>query len=128
MRDKTLTILAIDDNPGCLRAASRVFTLVWGHKVEVAENGSEGLKKAENVRPNIILLDMMMPDMTGLQVMDRLCESSNTCDIPVILLTGSRLEDAEYDALKAKRNFMLMEEKPADFEKLLNTIETALRH
>lgn len=126
MKKRTLKILTIDDSPNCLRVVAKFFTLVGGHIVEVAENGMEGLKKAAELRPDLILVDMVMPDMSGLQVMDGLYANANTRDIPVIMLTGTRLSDSEYGELEAKENFMLLEEKPADFHKLLKTIEAAI--
>lgn len=126
MNKKPLRILAIDDNPNCLHVAARFFTLVGGHMVEAAENGVEGLKKAANLHPDFILLDMIMPDMNGLQVMDGLCANASTRDIPVIMITGASLSDTDYSALIAKKNFMLLEEKPVDFDRLLRTIEAAI--
>lgn len=128
MRDKrTLRILSIDDDSSCNRVAAEFFTLVGGHKVDVAANGRDGLKKAAQLRPDIILLDLRMPDMTGLEVMDALCDDAGTRDIPVIMLTGAELNASEEVRLKIKRNFMLLEQKPADFSKLLGKIEAALR-
>lgn len=126
MKKKILTILTIDDNPNYLKVAAKFFTIVGGHIVEVAENGAEGLKKAAELMPDLILLDMTMPDMNGLQVMDGLCANTRTRNIPVIMITGSRLSDSEYGALEAKENFMQLEEKPADFNRLLKTIEAAI--
>lgn len=127
MSKKPLRILSIDNDQGCLLAAAKFFTLMGGHMVEVAEDGKEGLEKAAQTRPDIVLLDMNMADMTGLEVMDALCVDPATRDIPVILITGCNLSDTEQDRVKAKRNFMGLEQKPADLSKLLEGIEAALR-
>lgn len=127
MSKRPLRILSIDDDQGCLLAAAKFFTIMGGHMVEAAENGKEGIKKAAQTRPDIILLDMSMPDMTGLEVMDALCADAATRDIPVILITGGSLSDTEQDSIRAKRNFMGLEQKPADFPKLLGKIEAALQ-
>ncbi len=124
---KKLRILSIDDDSSCNQVVARFFTLVGGHKVDVAGNGRDGLKKAAQLRPDIILLDLRMPDMTGLEVMDALCADAGTRDIPVIMLTGASLNHAEEVSLKVKHNFMLLEQKPADFTNLLGKIEAALR-
>lgn len=126
MKTESLKILSIDDDSSCNLVAAKFFTLVGGHIVEVAENGIEGLKKAAQLHPDIILLDMNMPNMTGLQVMDALCQEADTRDIPVIMLTGAILDQEEMFSLKAKHNFMLLEQKPANFSKLLNAINAAL--
>lgn len=127
MSKRPLRILSIDDDQGCLLAAAKFFTIMGGHMVEAAENGKEGIEKATRIRPDIILLDMSMPDMTGLEVMDALCADAATRDIPVILITGGSLSDTERDSIRAKRNFMGLEQKPADFSRLLEEIEAALQ-
>jgi len=121
-----LKTLIIDDDHGCRVIASRFFTSVGGHKVETAENGREGLEKAAQFRPDIILLDMNMPDMNGLEVVETLCADADTRDIPVIIITGASLTKAEQNSLKLNPNFMLLEQKPADFEELLEKIEAAI--
>jgi CheY-like chemotaxis protein len=123
---RTLSILSIDDDSSCNLVAAKFFTLIGGHKVDVAENGREGLKKASQLRPDIILLDMRMPDMNGLEVMDALCADAATRDIPVIMLTGASLDYTEEVSLKVKRNFLRLEQKPANFTRLLGEIEAAL--
>lgn len=97
-----------------------------GHIVEVAENGADGLKKAVEMHPDFILLDMVMPDMDGMEVLGKLYLDSRTQEIPVIIITGDRLSDTDYAALKEKKNFMLLEEKPTNFSRLLKTIEAAI--
>ena len=67
-----------------------------------------------------------MPDMNGLEVMAALCADPATGDIPVIMITGSRLNAADYASLKARRNFLFLEEKPAGLGRLMEKIEYAL--
>ena len=126
MKKKPLRILSIDDDRCCQMVAARFLTFVGGHMVEVAENGREGLKKAAELRPDIILLDMCMPDMSGLEVMKALCADAATRTIPVIMITGASLSDFEKASLLLKPNFMLLEQKPVNFNTLLKMIETAL--
>lgn len=124
--DKTLKTLIIDDDRGCREIASRFFTSMGGHKVEVAENGREGLKRAAQFFPDLIVLDMNMPDISGWEVMETLCADADTRNIPVIILTGTSLSNAEQDRLKLNRNFFLLEQKPAKFEELLKRIDAAI--
>ena len=126
MKKKILKILAIDDNLNCLHVIAKFFTLMGGHIVEVAENGADGLKKAVEMHPDFIFLDMVMPDMDGMEVLGKLYLDSRTQEIPVIIITGNRLSDTAYGTLKEKKNFMLLLEKPTDFNQLLNTIEAAI--
>lgn len=127
MGKRVLRILAIDNDNSYRLSAARYLTLVGGHMVEVAGTGEEGFNKAIRLKPDIILLDMRIPDMNSLEVIDALCASPSTRDIPVILITGVTLNDAEQANFKAKRNFLMLEEKPADFEKILKTIECTTR-
>lgn len=126
MRKKPLRILSIDDDRGCQLAAARFLTFEGGHIVEVAKDGREGLEKAAALRPDIILLDMSMPDMNGVQVMEALCAGPATRDIPVIMITGASLSETDWDTLKGKRNFISLEQKPADFDDILGKIEATV--
>ena len=63
------------------------------YMIEVANAGPEGLEKARELKPDLILLDIIMPGMNGFEVLARLKESQETWSIPVIIITG--LEDAE---------------------------------
>lgn len=59
-----------------------------GFSVEKAETGKEGLKSLEKKRPDIILLDILMPDMNGLEMLKEMKKKRELRDIPVILLTN----------------------------------------
>jgi len=77
-------VLAIDDEPGILRLI-RMELLSQGFRVITAAGGLEGVRADEAHQPDIVLLDIMMPDMDGLDVMRRLRERR---DVPIILLTA----------------------------------------
>ena len=80
-------ILIIDDEPALLAALADKFTRV-GFKTIVAENGREGLKSALKNRPNIILLDIIMPVMDGISMLYRLRKDPWGRKVKVILLTN----------------------------------------
>jgi len=65
----------------------KLFTLE-GYETEVAVNGQEGLDKLQNFHPDIILLDIMMPTMNGLEMLTNLKADPATKDIPVAVLTN----------------------------------------
>jgi len=77
-------VLAVDDEPGILRM-TRMDLEERGFRVITAPNGEEALRVAEDVRLDVILLDVMMPEMTGLEVMRRL---RKTTAAPIILVTA----------------------------------------
>lgn len=80
-------ILLVDDDPLLIRMYQTKFQND-GHIVEVASDGDEALKKAADFAPNLILLDIMMPKVDGLEVLERLKKDETTKSIPVVILTN----------------------------------------
>ncbi len=89
------TLLVVDDTPDNLALMSAL--LRDRYQVKVATQGAKGLRIAESTfPPDLILLDVMMPDMDGYEVCRRLKANPRTCDIPVIFLTArSEVEDEQ---------------------------------
>lgn len=81
-------ILVVDNEPAIQEVAQMSLETVAGWDVTVAGSGLEGLAAAERDRPDAILLDVMMPDMDGLDTFSRLQANPATRSIPVILLTA----------------------------------------
>lgn len=79
-------ILVIDDDELVRRGFKRSLEL-YGFKVYQAKNGQTGLKLAQEKRPAFILLDWMMPEMDGLEVLAKLKHNKKTEQIPVFMLT-----------------------------------------
>lgn len=83
----------IDDEPDVLMLC-RVNLELAGHQVLEASNGVAGLKLALGERPDVIVLDVMLPELDGLSVLAALTSEASTRDVPVILLTArTQLED-----------------------------------
>ena len=80
-------ILIIDDSKFIAQAYSRVV-MGLGYRVLIACDGKTGLFAAESCKPNLILLDMLMPDMDGLEVLRRLKRTPSTTDIPVLVTSS----------------------------------------
>lgn len=81
------TILIVDDEPR-IRDLLRNVLASLGHKLCVARNGSEALLALEVARPDLILLDVAMPDMDGIQFLKILRETPEWASTPVILMTA----------------------------------------
>jgi two-component system sensor histidine kinase/response regulator len=81
------TVLIVDDTPTNLELLFRHLTRS-GYRVLVAKNGRIALSQAEQTRPDIILLDIMMPEMDGFETCERLKAMESTKDIPVIFMTA----------------------------------------
>lgn len=80
-------ILVVEDDPGMLRMYERAFRFA-GHKVEGAADGKVGLEKIKEVLPELILLDIMMPKVNGMEVLSALKANSQTKNIPVVMMTN----------------------------------------
>lgn len=87
------TILIIDDEVSLLQILAARLKYA-GYDVITAHNGSEGLNKAQVVSPNLILLDIMMPDMDGYSVLLQLKKNRKTRSAPVVMLTSVSESDA----------------------------------
>lgn len=87
------TILVIDDEAEFVRILSRQLEH-WGYRVLTAANGEQGLASALENRPDLILLDILMPKMKGREVCGHLKANQKTAKIPVFFL--SALEMAEH--------------------------------
>lgn len=89
----TAKILIVDDDVDTLRLVGLMLER-QGYEIIAASNGRQGLDSAKSQNPDLILLDVMMPDMDGFEVTRLLREDPNTAEIPIILFTAkSQVED-----------------------------------
>jgi two-component system, sensor histidine kinase ChiS len=82
-----LMILVVDDNVHLQIAFKKILTSS-GYRVELAGDGEEGLRLARSIKPDVILLDMMLPKLGGVEVLLALKANRATKTIPVIALSG----------------------------------------
>lgn len=80
-------VLIVDDIPKNLQVLSNILNRD-GYEIAFASNGRQALQIAESILPDLILLDIMMPEMDGYEVCRRLKENPSTQDIPIIFITG----------------------------------------
>lgn len=83
-----LRILLIEDDPDIQKMVQLSLKFQGGHQVSVASGGAEGLAKASAENPDLILLDVMMPEMDGYETCKRLKEQAGTRHIPVVFLSA----------------------------------------
>jgi len=81
------TLLIVEDDPYVVRLYQRLFRLEK-FQVTVAVDGSDGIKKAKTLKPALILMDIMMPIINGLEALKQLKADEATKDIPIIMLTN----------------------------------------
>jgi len=115
-------ILVIDDEPQILRALRTILT-AKKFRVSVASRGEEGLALASASLPDLVILDLSLPDLDGLEVCSRLREWTNT---PIIVLSVRESERDKVAALDRGADDYLT--KPFGIEELLARIRVALRH
>jgi CheY-like chemotaxis protein len=82
------SILLIDDEPNLAQVIAVCLESFKGWKVQIANSGKAGLSIVESLKPDAILLDVMMPEMDGITVFQHLQQNLITKNIPVILLTA----------------------------------------
>jgi two-component system, cell cycle response regulator DivK len=114
------TVLLVEDNE-TIRHAFRILLEDSGYAVMEAGSGQEALDQADAEPPAVILLDLGLPDINGLDVTRRLRASQRTRDVPVIALTGRALETDEHACLAAGCTAYLS--KPIDSAGLLRKID-----
>lgn len=121
----TYRILYIEDNPDNLRLVRKALE-ARGYEVVDAINGAEGLEKASDSQPDLILLDINLPDIDGYDVARSLRKSSNTAvtSIPIIAITANALKGDAEKALEAGCNIYLS--KPINIRELWARVETFL--
>jgi two-component system KDP operon response regulator KdpE len=115
-------ILIIDDEPDLL-SVCRVGLEALGHEVHTAETGNEGLTEAAIRPPDVIVLDLGLPDLDGLEVCKRIRAWSQ---VPVIVLSADGAEDRKVEALDEGADDYMT--KPFGMRELNARVRVALRH
>jgi len=117
------TVLIVDDSATMMEGHKRLLEK-QGHTVHWAEDGEQGVAKAMELLPDIILMDVVMPNMNGFQATRKITKNESTKHIPVVIVTS---KDQETDIMWGKRqgasDYLI---KPADDEHLKATIERLL--
>jgi DNA-binding response OmpR family regulator len=114
-------VLVIEDDPS-LRVALAELLDEAGFRVSSASNGYSGLRLASMEHPRVVLLDLVLPELTGVEVLRELRASPDTRDMAVIVITGntSRIPEARVAGAD------LVIEKPFDIDELLGAVHTAI--
>lgn len=81
-------ILVVDDDP-VIRSLVTEYLTNFGHTIQSADSGALALDRLSHEKPDIVILDMMMPEMNGAQVLDRMRRDPNTAKLPIIMLSAN---------------------------------------
>ncbi len=100
--DFTRDILIVDDQVDARRLIRRVLEAQGSYKVFEAENGMDALRHIENMPPDLVILDLMMPEMDGFEVLETIKRMSDQRDIPIIVITAKELMTKERASLEGR--------------------------
>jgi len=116
-------VLVVDDDPDVARFVE-VNLRSAGYQVTVASNGEEALERAVQLRPDLVLLDVMMPKLDGFEVAQRLRRDSRTSSSSIIMLTAKALSSDKVLGLSSGADDYII--KPFSPRQLLERVEAAL--
>jgi DNA-binding NtrC family response regulator len=116
------TILVVDDELGIRALLSEILT-DEGHSVEVAENAAQARAMRESCKPDLVLLDIWMPDVDGVTLLKE-WSANGQLTMPVIMMSGHGTIDTAVEATKFGAQAFL--EKPVTMQKLLRAVEQGL--
>jgi len=122
MNAEAKTVLVVEDKASLTQMLQFLF-LSKGLSVQIAFNGMEALEKAGSMVPNLILLDIMMPQMDGFEVLEKLKEDPATTAIPVIMLTARKSRED----MQRARDLGAVEYITKPF-KAVEVVDKVLRH
>lgn len=116
-------VLVIDDENDILLIIKSALH-EEGYDVTTANNGYDGLALAEDASPDLIILDIMMPEMDGFEVLQQLKENEKTAQIPVVILTGMSSKDKIREALNKGIDYYIV--KPFEYQDLVSKVKIAI--
>ena len=114
------SVLIVDDEPG-INAALTARLQAAGYDVSNAENGCSGLEAAAKIRPDVIILDIQMPDIDGMEVRRRLKADDELAHIPIIFLSANIPMIAREQGIELDGSFYLA--KPYESAEVLRAVE-----
>jgi len=118
-------IAILEDDPDAVRLLRRILQARGDYQIFEAQNGRAGLDMIRCERPDVILLDLMMPGMDGFQVLEALEEDKELHDVPVVVITAKELTSSEKKRLEGQIQ-MLLEKGDFTDEDLLHEVLDAL--
>ncbi|MDM8565161.1 response regulator [Candidatus Halobeggiatoa sp. HSG11] len=116
-------ILIVDDSP---TDADKVKTILEkeGYQTSAAISGEEGIQKAQEVKPDVVLMDVVMPGLNGFQATRKITKNPETKSIPVIIVSSKNMEsDKAWAKMQGATDFLV---KPVSKDDLLNAIKKVL--
>ena len=118
-------ILIIDDEANFCRVIKKYLELDGSYRVSTAMNGIDGIALAKTQKPDLILLDIIMPGLAGTEVAEQLLDDPDTTDIPIIFVTSiiKKGEVSKKGGISGGRTFLA---KPVNIDELKEKINACL--
>jgi CheY-like chemotaxis protein len=118
------TLLLVDDNTDLLNMLTLALKTLGNYNIERATDGVGGLEQAVNIRPDCIIIDILMPGLDGYQLVRALRGDPETADIPLVILTAVAHDKGQFSGLAAGADQYLT--KPASPQSLIAAIQQAM--
>ncbi|MCU0497027.1 MAG: pyridoxal-phosphate dependent enzyme [Anaerolineae bacterium] len=125
-RENNSVIVVIDDNPQDLRLAAKLLRLNAQYQVIETLSGRDGLKAIYNYHPDLVILDLQLPDIDGFSILEALQKDSKLRDIPVIIVSGRSLTPKEQEIYKSNIR-SIIEKASLDQQQFIDIIKNELR-
>jgi threonine synthase len=120
--ERVRRVAIVDDNPEAVRLISRILQAKGDYEIVTANDGRAGLALIRQRRPDLVVLDLMMPEMDGFAVIDALRADSATQSIPVIVVTAKELTPLERSRLNGQIGSLLQKGSFMDDELLADVL------
>ncbi len=124
MSDKNQKILLVDDNPSIRRIGK--FMLEENYEVVTSNDGKEGVQAAKKENPDLILMDVQMPNMTGIEATKAIKADPKTTNIPIVIVSGQGKDTEVMEGMQAGVEDYVV--KPFDAEDLNRKIKKYIRN
>lgn len=121
--DRVKSVAIIEDEPDAARLLRRIIQARGGYQIFEANNGREGLELIRREHPDLVLLDLMMPEMDGFTVLSLMKEQEETADIPVIVITAKELTHQEQRRLSGHVESLLQKGSYTDLDMLDDIVD-----
>lgn len=118
-------VLVVDDEPDILETISEILNFE-GYMVFTARNGNECLEKLDDIIPDLILLDIMMPGLTTKEILDQIEQDERLGKTKIIFITAVGMTEAEREELLSRKKVVDFIQKPFELDELLSKVKMAL--
>jgi len=107
-------ILIVDDSPTDAYIVKNILEKK-GYQTSEASNGEDGIQKAKEIKPNLIIMDVVMPGLNGFQATRKITKNPETSSIPVIIVSSKNMEsDRAWGLMQGAKEFLVKPVKEAE--------------